>query len=178
MDDTREVAMLCPTCQTVLLDSPERCPACGERLRPTEAGERGADGEASRSQEGADAARGEATTVVRETALVPVAPAERPLSPLARISAVPAAVWSRPAVRAAVKTGASVVALSLALRLARQALAARGTPGRLAAPALPRLLAETLPQPRRSGRRGEPVSNGTGAYSEEVFIFARRVVRS
>ncbi|MDE3229420.1 MAG: zinc ribbon domain-containing protein [Chloroflexota bacterium] len=105
-----------------------------------------------------------------------VAPVET--SPLAALPRLAALAWRQPAVRSAVKTGASAVALSLVWRLAGAALT-RGRAQRLLlppadseslAPMVGDLLREATPgkRLRRRGRRGEIV---------EETVYIRRIFR-
>jgi hypothetical protein len=82
-------------------------------------------------------------------------------------ASLPAQLWRQPAVRAAVRTGATAIALSLTLRLARGWLAhspARGVPRRFA-PALSRRLAEVA----------APRSGASGVETVETWVHVRQV---
>jgi hypothetical protein len=82
-------------------------------------------------------------------------------------ASLPAQLWRQPAVRAAARTGAAAIALSMALRLARGWLAhslARGA-SRSIAPALTKNLPE-VSLPRRMAR---------GAETVETWIYVRQV---
>ncbi|HEX8731806.1 MAG TPA: zinc ribbon domain-containing protein [Ktedonobacterales bacterium] len=105
-----------------------------------------------------------------------VAPADA--SPLAALPRLAALAWRQPAVRSAVKTGASAVALSLVWRLAGAALT-RGRARRMLlppagdeslAPLVGDLLRDATPgkRLRRRGRRGEIV---------EETVYIRRIFR-
>lgn len=110
-----------------------------------------------------------------ETALAADAAGERP-GALAALPRLAALAWRRPAVRSAVTTGVSAVALSLVWRVAGAALA-RGKARRMLLPAgeslapmVGDLLQGTTPgkRLRRRGRRGEVV---------EEIVYVRRVFR-
>lgn len=88
-----------------------------------------------------------------------------------RLAELSVAAWRQPAVRAAVKTGASALALSLAMRAARRALirpTARRAVTRAVLPALTDLLQPEVPNERDHER---------GAVVVETFVYMRRVVR-
>lgn len=163
--------MYCPTCQMAVRDSYDYCPTCGGTMR--------------------DVAETDDIEVVEVTAeVMPETPTtstsqpatnddiirtlavRRPsgeLTPtLSRAREVALAAWRQPAVRAAVRTGASAVALSLAMRIARQALAsprARRTVTRTALPALSDFFRPEAERP-------------TGEYEVvETIFYMRRIVR-
>lgn len=153
--------MFCPACQVLAEEVAEFCPACGAPLRPVAADD------AVRLVEGS--ARSGASRAVEPVA-VPEIRAGASLA-LARVSARAAVLWQQPAVRAAARTGASAMALSLALRLAKSLLVSRG--GATApsiVPALGDLLRtrEPLAMPSRRGEPGEVL---------EMFVYMRRTVR-
>lgn len=171
--------MLCPTCQTVVPDGSGFCPACGAALRDMtsmdeiqgeiEVVEVTAEimPETPAAEAGAGAApMGDGIT----TALTLRGPAGEAAPAVVRARELALAAWRQPAVRAAVKTGASAVALSLAMRAARQALASprpRRTVTRSVLPTLTDLF-----QPEAQGSANE------GEYEVvETIFYMRRVVR-
>lgn len=156
--------MICPTCQAVVDAADALCPACA-RPQPHAATRDPLVIEAAGAQSPA-AATGASTT---PRALVPVRAVQNPLRTV--LPQLPALVWRQPAVRAIARTGASAVALSVALRLVghwarARRLAAEGT--------VTHRLAEDLlglpPQPAHHARRG--------IISEETLVYLRRTVRS
>jgi len=170
--------MECPACLTVLWEAPGRCPVCGADLTR-------ADIAASTSVDRVD------TIVegkVREAApdgeplesaaaihtLTVVRPAEQQVSLLQRASRLPALAWQRPAVRAAVKTGASAVALSLAARAARQWLRPSAARRSMANSALPPLM-DALRERGLARDNGSP--HDQGVVVSETFVYIRRVIR-
>jgi hypothetical protein len=111
-----------------------------------------------------------------ETALAAGAADDERPGALAALPRLAALAWRQPAVRSAVTTGASAVALSLVWRVAGAALA-RGRAQRMLlptgeslAPMVGELLQGTTPgkRLRRRGRRGEVV---------EEIVYVRRVFR-
>lgn len=166
--------MFCPTCQTVVFDGPGFCPTCGDTMREVAPADEievvevtaellpDAPPDASPAHTPRDPVASTSTALaVRRT--------DETLSPaLVRAGRFALAAWRQPAVRAAVKTGASAVALSVALRVARQALtvpSARRLATRTVLPSLPDLFhAENEPP--------------NGKYEVvETFFYMRRVVR-
>src|SRR5262249_7132222 len=70
---------------------------------------------------------GEASVEVPEsTTALALVPREHPRSVLGRLSHAGALAWRQPVVRAVVRTGASAVALSVALRMAGHLVRSRG----------------------------------------------------
>ncbi len=130
--------MFCPTCQTVVRDGPGFCPTWGEALRDVEAidvievvevtAELMPDTPVETM--GGEAPRAGASSTSTALAIRRVPGELSP--PLARAGQLALAAWRQPAVRAAVKTGASAVALSLAVRAARQVLVSPRTRRELA----------------------------------------------
>lgn len=168
--------MECPACLTDLLEAPGRCPVCDADLTRADAAaptivEGVVEGEVREAAP--DGERLESATAVHT--LTVVRPAEQQVSLLQRAAQLPALAWQRPVVRAAVKTGASAVALSLAARAARQWLRPGATPSRSApTSALPTLidaLRERDPA-RRTGDTGDQ-----GVVVSETFVYIRRVIR-
>jgi hypothetical protein len=136
-----------------------------------------------------EVAAGDAVDVVEATAEVgagePVADSETPVQagalavaepsgPFAlpvpmRLAELTLVAWRQPAVRAAVKTGASALALSLALRAARHILTHPGARRAVTRSALPSL--SGLLQPESSDGREH------GAMVIETYVYMRRVIR-
>lgn len=166
--------MFCPACQAVLASGVERCPSCDAALRQASAADSTALVEAEAVTLAAE------PEVQREpgTAIVVRGAQGRALAPLARMTRLPALAWRRPAVRAAVKTGASAVALSLALRAARTLLAARRQAARQPAPASSLLpaLADLLRAPEPSRAAGGH-DRGQARVVSETIIYIRHSVR-
>lgn len=97
---------------------------------------------------------------------------------LAALAQLPALAWRQPVVHAAVKTGASAVALSVALRVAGRMLASRGAREGARESLLPTLAdliapTETDALPLRRARR---VRSARGEQVSEVFIYMRRTI--
>ena len=111
-------------------------------------------------------------------ALVPVTSAAHPaLTALARL---PSRAWRQPIVRSAVKTGASALALTVALRLVRRIagrmVASRGGRQVTRASVLP-MLTDILRQ-GENGRDGRAITRrGRSGEVIETFIYLRRTVR-
>jgi hypothetical protein len=168
--------MECPTCLTDLREAAGRCHVCGADLART-------DATASRP-----IVEGVVEGVVREAApdgerlesaaavhtLTIVRPAEQQVSLLQRAAQLPALAWQRPAVRAAVKTGASAVALSLAARAARQWLRPSVARRPLSASALPTLM-DALRERDPARDNGSP--HDQGVVVSETLVYIRRVIR-
>lgn len=171
--------MYCPTCQVVLAEVAEACPTCGESLRPV------ALTDAVRSVEGS--ARTEAVVASVATAPAPgeantpgasLLPAirERPETRvLARLPRLTVVAWSQPKVRAAMKTGASALALTLAMRAAGRMLTDRRSRGG-ASRAVGSLLGEAL-RPTRPTRASDSASHGEMVEILETYISVRTVRR-
>ena len=165
--------MFCPACQAVLPHEAERCPTCDAELRPALAVDSVALVEAAAVTPVEPAADREPGT-----AIVVRGAQDRALTSLTRAAQLPALVWRRPAVRAAVKTGASAVALSLALRAARMLLAARRQTARQPVPAnslLPTLtdLLRTHEQPPATSSPDRPQAR----VVSETIIYIRHSMR-
>lgn len=168
--------MECPTCLTDLREAPGRCPVCGADLARMDAtvslpiAEGVVEGVVREAAP--DGERLESTAAVHT--LTVVRPAERQVSLLQRAAQLPALAWQRPAVRAAVKTGASAVVLSLAARAARQWLR----------PSIPRrsVPASALPALVDALRERDPANHASDPYDQgvvvsETFVYIRRVIR-
>lgn len=171
--------MLCPTCQTAVPGGSGFCPTCGATIRDMTGrddtdnldeievvevtAEIMPESPAPVADSGEPAMNDDITT-----ALTIRGPAGEPIPALNRARELALAAWRQPAVRAVVRTGASAVALSLAMRAARQALASprpRRTATRSALPAMAELF-----QPEARERDGEYVV-------VETIFYMRRVVR-
>jgi hypothetical protein len=146
------------------------CPVCGGTLRDVSASDAVELVEATASLGGGEPAANEHVDATRAVVRVP----QRPLpASLGRLSALPALAWQQPAVRAAVRTGASALALSLAIRAARAMVSGRRTSAAMTQGPLPALadLFQSQPATRRT--------SGPAARVEivETFIYVRRIVR-
>lgn len=168
--------MFCPTCQTVLREAPELCPACGETMRPIAASDAVEVVEGTAESGVYTAVRLDEVSGIDDVpaqSFALVAPSRQPALPvLARLPELTAQVWRQPAVRAAVKTGASAIALSLAVRAARVALSGRGPRRALTSTALPAL--SDLLAPRESALPSQRAQYGEVV---ETYIYMRRVIR-
>ncbi len=163
--------MFCPSCQLAVPGAPRSCPACGGSLRdvsPVDAVELVEAGGASAESSGSET--GVTLVATREIAPLADPPA---LPALVRLRELPALAWRQPVVRAAVRTGASTLALSLALRAARALVSARSSSVALPRGAAP-TLAEML-QPRGAVRDLPPGESQVEIV--ETFVYVRRVVR-
>ena len=167
-------ALYCPTCGASAAPDANYCIACGQPLQPLH--ERPVRRSLAPVRIIEAESQAEPEEPRPETALVEQAePAEqsRALAALPRLAAL---AWRQPAVRSAVTTGASAVALSLVWRVAGAALSggkarrALLPAGESMAPLVGDLLRGATPSKRlrRRGRRGEIV--------EEV-VYIRRIFR-
>ena len=163
--------MECPACLTDLREALSRCPVCGADLTHADAAAPSiVEGEVREAAP--DGERLESAAAVHT--LTVVRPAEQQVTLLQRAAQLPARAWQRPVVRAAVKTGASAVALSLAARAARQWLRP-STPRRsVPASALPTLM-DALRE-RDLARRADDTRD-QGVVVSETFVYIRRVIR-
>jgi len=171
--------MKCAHCHHELAAGERTCPACGREVgsQDAHAASRVVEG----SIESSELDRLDRITACEAAldnkvsrALAPVAPAHPALTALARL---PVLAWRQPIVRSAVKTGASALALTVALRLAGRMVASRG--GRqVARESLLPAVADLLQQ----GENGQPITqpitrrSGHGEISE-TFVYIRRTVR-
>ncbi len=169
--------MTCAYCHHELTAGERTCPACGREAHPGDvlAELRVVEGWIEPSEPGQIAylmARAAAPDDKDGRALVPVAPSHPALTALARL---PALAWRQPIVRSAVKTGASALALTVALRLAGRLVMSRG--GRQVAR---ESLLPTLSDLLQQSEQGQPLTRRSG-HSEisETFIYIRirRTVR-
>lgn len=133
------------------------------------------DGAAAKSGKNGNIARSEDVEHEAVTTLVLANPGRAHMPLVRRLPELTALAWRQPAVRAAVKTGASTLVLSLALNVARRTLAARA--GRADSPSLPSLLLEGLGKGERQPARHIRPSADRDILVEEVIIYARRVTR-
>jgi hypothetical protein len=148
--------MFCPTCHAALQARSDACPACGHTLRPIQR---------------TDSV--EVVEVMQPSLPGTAAPLARPRPApvLARFPRLGLAAWQRPAIRTAVRTGATALALSLTLRVVRGWMAAQRPRDTLATGILPRVV-ELLRQDAGVSERRLP-----HCEVEETIIVARRVVR-
>lgn len=161
--------MFCPTCQTVVWAALETCPTCGGTMREVEAGDAVDVVEATAEIGTGEPAAGLDASGVPDPLAV-AATSERMALPVSvRLAELTFAAWRQPAVRAAVKTGASALALSLAMRAARHALLRPSTRRVVLRPVLP-TLSDLLPSEADARRERGPVVI-------ETFVYVRRVVR-
>lgn len=175
--------MVCPACLTDLREAPIRCPVCGADLTRADAAlpparvdrvedrvDRIVEGEVREAAP--DGERLESATAVHT--LTVVYPAERQVSLIQRAAQLPALAWQRPAVRAAVKTGASAVALSLAARVARQWLRPSIPRRPVPTSSLPALM-DALRERDLTRRASDP--HDQSVVVSETFVYIRRVIR-
>ncbi|HEV2404207.1 MAG TPA: hypothetical protein VGR88_02075, partial [Ktedonobacterales bacterium] len=94
---------------------------------------------------------------------------------LARLPRLTVVAWSQPKVRAAMKTGASALALTLAMRAAGRMLTDRRSRGG-ASRAVGSLLGEAL-RPTRPTRASDSASHGEMVEILETYISVRTVRR-
>jgi hypothetical protein len=162
--------MFCPECQLVVGEESAACPACGGLLRDVQ---RADAVEAVEAMALLTAPTESAADSSRAMVQVPVRSALPALSRMAGLAGLPALAWRQPAVRAAVRTGASVLVLSLAVRAARAVIQSRRPPQAVAEGMLPLLsdLMQRRDGESRAARDGQPVA------VVETFIYVRRVVR-
>lgn len=167
--------MFCPTCQTVMRVDGALCPACGDAIHPILATDvvEAVEGSAAYAEGAAPSGNGDPAITIAEAADTALVTQEKKqMSLLTRIPELSLRAWQQPAVRTAVRTGAGAIALSLALRVARQWLL---EPRRQAAvvdslvPTLGELLRPAEAVQRRSPRRGVEVS--------ETIVYVRRTIR-
>jgi hypothetical protein len=110
-------------------------------------------------------------SAVPESTALAVVPQQRPRSVLAALSHAGVVAWRQPAVRAVVRTGASAVALSVALRVAGRLVTSRSARQIATQAALPGLTELLAPGEQRVARRGRDVE------VSETFIYMRRITR-
>lgn len=162
--------MFCPTCQTVVRTSSGPCPTCGGTMREIAAGD------AVEVVETTAEVRPEAVIQTTralppetETLSVAASHASAALPVQVRLAELSLAAWRRPFVRAAVKTGASALALSLAMRATRHALIR---------PAVRRVALRSAPAALKSVLEADPPADSErDAAVIETFVYVRRVVR-
>lgn len=158
--------MFCPTCQTVVRTSSGPCPTCGGIMREVAARDAVEVVETTvevRPEEVAQAT-GAPPPETGTLAVAPL-PASAALPVPARLAQLSLAAWRRPLVRATVKTGASALALSLAVRATRHALIRPSV--RRSAPSVLRSMLEA----------DSPPDSECGAAVIETFVYVRRVIR-
>jgi hypothetical protein len=170
--------MKCAFCQHELRAGEPMCPACG---RPTRDAEAPAE---VRIVEGSIEPSGEVQLAYMPSRAVPASGENRALVPtapvqsaLAALAHLPRLAWQQPVVRSAVTTGASAVALTVALRLAGRLVASQGgrrAASRVASDTLLPALAEML---QRGAREPITVRRGRAGEVTETFIYMRRTYR-
>ena len=121
--------------------------------------------------EWASEGEGVATSAMPASTALTVVPQQRPRSVLAALSHAGALAWRQPVVRSAVRTGASAVALSVALRVAGRLVTSRNARRVATSAALPALTELLEPGERPIRRRGR------GVEISETFIYVRRITR-
>jgi hypothetical protein len=179
--------MYCPTCQTAVAAGDERadeqrCAICGAEMQ-AETAEDAVEtiGNAVVRVEGAPEHHWICGYLPEYAQKPPMAVILRRrkqevVTKFERVAALPALAWRQPAVRAAVKTGAGAVALSLAAHAARRCLEGSHwghASGEGLLPALVDALGSQERRPRMRSERGPD----EGALVVETFIYARRVIR-
>jgi hypothetical protein len=171
--------MVCPACLSDLREAPGRCPICGADLARADAApppasvdrvDRIVEGEVCEATP--DGERLESAAAVHT--LTVVRPVEQQVSLIQRAAQLPALAWQRPAVRAAVKTGASAVALSLAARAVRQWLRPGAARRTVPTSALSTLM-DALRERDLTRDNGSP--HDQGVVVSETFVYIRRVIR-
>ena len=174
--------MYCPTCQLALVETVETCPTCGDPLRPLASSdlvlsvEGVAQGETVAASPDDTLRAGD--TQPGDDSLLPVVIQRGETRMLPRLPELTTLVWREPRVRAAVKTGASAIALSLAMRAAGKMLANRRTRP-VALRAATSLLGERLrPLPRRVSASDSSAGGGEIFEIMETYISVRRVRRA
>jgi hypothetical protein len=168
--------MFCPSCQLVVAEAPEACPACGGALRDVGAADTVELVEATASIAGTDTDSGASThagTAGSNTRAVARLPRPGAVPALARLAELPALAWRQPAVRSAVRTGAGALALSLVVHAARTAISSRRARGRVTEGVVPAVLRALHPQ--TPGRSAE--ERDQAAVDFETFIYVRQTVR-
>jgi len=167
--------MECAYCHHQLSAGELICPVCGRKVHAQDALAelRVVEGwiEASELDQLCRTTAREAAPADNDSrALVPLAPTHPALTALARL---PALAWRQPIVRSAVKTGASALALTVALRIAGRLVMSHG--GRqVARESLLPAVADLLQQ----GENGQPITRRSGhGEISETFIYIRRTVR-
>ena len=108
---------------------------------------------------------------IPDSTALTVMPQQQPRSVLDMLSHAGMVAWRQPAVRAAVRTGASAVALSVALRVAGRLVTSRSARRVATQAALPGMLDLLDPGERQTSRRGH------GVEVSETFIYVRRITR-
>jgi hypothetical protein len=167
--------MFCPSCQLVVAEAPETCPACGGALRNIGAADAVELVEATASIAGADTgsgARAHASTAGSDIRAVARLPRQE-VPALARLAELPARAWRQPAVRSAVRTGAGALALSLMVHAARTVITSRRARGQVTDGMVPAVLRAL--QPQTQGQRSD--ERGQAAVVVETLIYVRQTVR-
>lgn len=172
--------MYCPTCQLALVETVELCPTCGDPARLLTAGDivRSVEGIAQSESIAATPNEGLLADGAppQSASLLPVVsrPGEtRALAPLPQLTAL---VWREPRVRAAVRTGAGAIALSLVMRAAGRMLSDRRSRG-VATRAATSLLSDRLRPPARRASGSSSTDAGEIFEVMETYISVRHVRR-
>jgi hypothetical protein len=164
--------MFCPSCQLVVRgEVAAPCPVCGGTLRDINVSDAVELVEATASL-GGIGDPGADGTVDATRAVVRSSPRPLPVA-LSRLSALPAVAWRQPVVRAAVRTGASALALSLAARAARAVVSGRRASAQLPQATLPSVF-DLLQSPSAPRRMSGPAPR---VEVIETFVYVRRVIR-
>lgn len=168
--------MYCPTCQLALIEMVEVCPTCGEPMRaiePTDA-VRSVEGVAHGESLPGDDVEMSASGARSEPSLLPAISRSGDTRVMTRLPRLTALVWSQPKVRAAVRTGAGAVALSLAMRAASRVLSDRRSRS-----VASRATASLLGERPRSRPQGDTLAPLGGEIFEvmETYISVRSVRR-
>jgi hypothetical protein len=188
--------MNCTCCAQELKASDWSCPACGHPVASANAAvvsnERLVAGGGRIAPIREHAAPGAVDTSIMASASRALVAVKSDPPPFIALSRLPALAWRQPAVRAAVRTGASALALSLALRLAgrwamshgaRQMVRQAGHASLL--PALSEMLNEGLDQGNgahgvrgmREMKRRRTIRRVRRGQVTETLIFIRRTVQ-
>ena len=180
--------MYCPTCQTVVAASDEltietHCPVCGASLQPMTTADAVVTFEdAAVRVEGAPEQHwicGYRPADYDQKPPMAVILRRRKqdvVTKFEHVAALPALAWRQPVVRAAVKTGAGAVALSLAAHAARRWLEGSQR-GRASGEGLLPVLADALGSPDYGPPLRRERGPDEGVLVVETFIYARRVIR-
>lgn len=167
--------MICPTCKAVVEVLEGTCPSCLSEPTPITIIE-STPMDAASSPYHASASLPPTLRLPTEYALQRRQPLAHPV--LASLPRLPALLWRQPIVRASVRTGASAVALSLALRMAGRLLTNRTTSSPTNStilPALADLFASPESTARRPTRRRPRHHAAHEGEAVETLIYIRRV---
>jgi hypothetical protein len=172
--------MYCPTCQLALVETVESCPTCGDAVRPLAPDDPVLSVESVAHGESLVGAAqvsslGEAAEPDGES-LLPVVSRRGDLRVIPRLPQLTALAWREPRVRAAVKTGAGAIALSLAMRAASRMLTDRRSRA-VATRAATSLIGERLRPPSQRDPGVRPEGGGEIFEIVETYISVRHVRR-